>query len=141
MTNTTHRKSGGINFKKAFLIFFAALLIFTVISAIHGISTGGWERAVNFHNIAVDARASGDISAIFGLAAERAQLGPITMGDRALYGIAGLTTRITSAEFTIFHFIGTLFQITFVALVGIFIYKKVQNRRKNENDITSNSAN
>ena len=132
MTNSTHEKSGGFNFKKAFFIFFAALLVFTIISVIYGLSTGGWQQAVDFQNSAIDARSSGDISTIFGLAAERASLGSRTIGDRALFGIAGLSTRIASPEFTVFHFIGTLFQIAFVALIGTFIYTKVQKRRKNK---------
>jgi len=132
MTNTTNEKSRGFNFKKAFLIFFAALLVFTAISVIYGLSTGGWESAVSFQSSAIDARSSGDISTIFGLAAERAQLGSRTIGDRALFGIAGFTTRISSADFTIFHFIGTLFQIAFVALIGTFIYTKVQKHRKSK---------
>jgi len=55
-----------------------------------------------------------------------------TIGDRALFGIAGFGARITTAEFTIFHFIGTMFQLALVALIGTFIYTKVQNRRKSK---------
>ena len=126
MTN----KIRGFNFKKAFIIFFAALLAFTAITVIYGLSTGGWQEAMGLQNSRMEARASGDIFSIFELRAENAGRGQGTIGDRVLRGFAGLTTRITSAEFTVFNFIAMLFKITFVALIATFVYTKVQNRRK-----------
>lgn len=138
--NEAKGKVGGFNFKKAFIIFFAALLAFIAITVIHGLSTGGWQEAVELQNTRREVTLSGDLSSILEFRAERAGRGQSTIGDRVLFSLA----RVTSSDFNAFNIIGTLFQITFVALVAAFVYSKVQNRVKgkvqNEHHQNSNNA-
>ena len=143
MMNEAKGRACDFNFKRAFIIFFAALLAFIAITVIYGLLTGGWQEAVEFQNNRMDARLSGDISSMIELRLEGAGRGQSTIGDRVLRGFAGVTVRMTSAEFGVFNLITILFQITFVALVAKFVYSKAQNRVKGrvQNEHHQNSNN
>jgi len=123
---TTTEKIRGFNFKQAFLIFFAALLIFTAISVVYQLANGGWQEAIEFQNSRMELRASGDHASAREWRAERMQQGPFTVGDRVLHSAA----RFVSPDFNAFHLIGGVFHVTFVVLAAMFIYAKVQNRRQ-----------
>ena len=144
MTNETKGKVYGFNFKRAFIIFFAAFLVFTAITIIRGLSTGGWQEAVEFQNNRMEARLSGDISSVIELRLEEAGRRRGTVGDRALRSFAGFTTRMTSAEFGTFNFMNMFFRIAFLTLAAAFVYTKMQNRGKgkgrNEYQQHSNDA-
>jgi len=130
MKPTVTEKIRGFNFKRAFLIFFAALFIFTAISVVYQLSSGGWQEAQALQSYRMDLRASGDLTSAREWRAERQHHGSFTVGERVLHSAAGLTTRLSAPDFNAFHLIGGLFHISFIALAAAFIYAKVQNRRK-----------
>jgi len=131
MKTSVTENGGGFDFKKAFVIFFVALFAFLAISALYQAGSGGWERAVDFQNRRLEARSSGDISAMLGLRVSRGLNGAFTRnpGDRILYGFAGVMTRFNSTEFNVFGVFGILFRITFVVLVASWLFVRVQNRK------------
>ena len=126
-SNETNRS---FNFKKAFIVFFAALLVFIAIATIVQVANGRWEAAVNAQNSRFEARPGGDISTMLELRASRDVNRAFTRnpGDRVLYGLAGMMTRFNRAEFTAFSVFGALFRIAFVVLVISWLYTKLQNR-------------
>ena len=127
----TTEKIRSFNFKRAFIIFFAALLSFIAIATIVQVANGQWETAVNAQNSRFEARSSGDLSAMLELRASRGSNGMIARnpGDRILYGFAGMATRFNMTEFNVFTVFAILFKIVFVVLVISFVYAKVQNRK------------
>ena len=134
MKTSVTKNGGGFNFKKAFIIFFAALFAFLAISTLYQVGNGGWETAVNFQNRRFEARSSGDISTMLELRASRGFTrganGAITRnpGDRILHGFAGIMTRFNMTGFNVFAVFAILFRITFVVLVISCVYVQAQNR-------------
>ena len=128
MKTSTTEKSGRFNFKKAFIIFFAALFAFLAIPTLYQ-AANRWETAVDFQNRRFEARSSGDISTMLGLRASRGSNGAFTRnpGDRILYGFAEVVTRFKEPNF-VFGVFAILFLITFVLLVISWVFVKVQNR-------------
>ena len=130
MKTSAAEKTEGFNFKKAFVIFFAALFAFIAISTLYQAANGRWETAVNLQNRSVEARSRGDISTMLELRASRGSNGTITRnpGDRVLFGFAGMMTRFNMTEFNAFTVFAILLRITFVVLVISLVYVKAQNR-------------
>ena len=129
-TASATEKNGGFNFKKAFIIFFAALFAFLAISTLYQMGSGRWEAAVDFQNRRFEARSSGNISTMLELRASRGLNGAFTRnpGDRILFGFAGMMTRFNMTEFNMFRVFAILFRITFALLVISWVFVKVQNR-------------
>ena len=132
MKASVTEKAGGFNFKKAFIVFFAALLAFIAIATIFQAANGGWETAVNVQNSRFEARSSGDISSLLELRVSRGANGAYARnpGDRVLNGFAGLSTRMNMTEFNVFTVFSILFTLAFWVLVITWVYAKVQNRKK-----------
>ena len=119
-----------LSFKKAFIIFFAALFAFLAISTLYQAANGGWETAVNLQNRRFEARSNGDISTMLELRASKGLNRSFTRnpGDRILYGFAGAVTRFSRTEFNVFRVFGVLFRITFVVLVASWVLVRMRNR-------------
>ena len=130
MKTTATEKDGGFNFKKAFIIFFAALFAFLAISTLYQVGSGQWETAVDYQNRRFEARSSGDISTMLELSVSRGLNRAFTRnpGDRILFGFAGMMARFNMTEFNAFTVFTILFRITFVVLVISCVYVQVQNR-------------
>ena len=147
-------KIQNINFKKAFIVFFAALFVFGVVSVSYSAATGGWERAVSFQESRIQFRqgqgylAAQDAFALrsrghFGrgvlsrgnhalIEADSSVItARATMGDRILGSFAALGNRITSGDFSIFNLVGRLFMLTFNVLLAAWVYLDSQKRGKN----------
>jgi len=62
--STTSEKILNINFKKAFTIFFSALLVFGIVSVSYSAVTGGWDRAMSLEQSRIEFRqGSGNVTA------------------------------------------------------------------------------
>ena len=120
----------GFNFKKAFIVFFAALLAFIAIATIFQAANGQWETAVNAQRSRFEARTSGDMSSMLELRASRGANGAFTRnpGDRVLFALAGMITRFNMTEFNAFTAFAILFRIAFVALVVSWLCTKARSR-------------
>jgi len=119
----------GINFKKAFLVFFAALLIFSIVSAAFAAANGGWSAAVEQEQMRREARSSA-YHREYGRHHRRSsetstygrRHGQSASTNRPLQSMARTYVRATSVEFDAFNIIGGIFRIIFVVLIILWVY-------------------
>jgi len=125
----------GINFKKAFLVFFAALLIFSIVSAAFAAVNDGWSAAVEQEQTRREARSSayhGEYSRHNRTSSEartydrrtynRRGHGQSAATSRLLQSTARTYVRATTVEFDAFNIIGSIFRIIFVVLIILWVY-------------------
>jgi len=143
-------KIQNINFKKVFIIFFAAFLIFTAVSTIFAISDGQWNDAVTFEQNRLEARNESGHTRWRGRAHhDRALLSPSQAetndtltetltstpapGNRLLRSLARSYVRITATDFSVWNVFRALFHITFTALLALWVF--VDSKKHGRNTI------
>ena len=146
-------KIQNINFKKVFIIFFASLSIFSVVSVLQSVATSQWEEAVSFEQNRIETNQRitrfGRREGRFGNPNRRrsyirseidseqveadAELVPPTrsLNDRMLYGVARTYVRITSIEFSILNIFSFILRISFRILLALWVYVDSKKREQN----------
>ena len=143
---TLFEKVEGINFKKVFIGFFAALLLFAAVSTIYVAGTGQWENAVaieqnriEVRNNAESRRAGRSNQELIATDFTQSELiAPSRdLGSRVIGGFARVYARTTSTDFDIFRIFGLLFSITFVALLALWVYVFARKHKKKPKTVTT----
>jgi len=153
-------KIQNINFKKVFIVFFAAFLIFTIASVSVEVANGRWKDAVDFeqHRFETNGgRARFGDRARFGGREREGRFGHsnrrhsnieteisieqlevaderITptrgLGDSVLYRAARTYVRVTAAEFDALSILGWLLHAAFITILALWVY--VDSRKQCE---------
>jgi len=134
-----------INFKKAFLAFFAALLLFSAVSFVFAASDGGWSEAVQLEQDRLETRArvsghgdrmraghwraSTEIEA--GGAPDEAVARTRGADNHLLRGLARTYVRVTAPEFGVFDVFGLLFRAVFTLLLALWVYVDTKKHGRN----------
>jgi hypothetical protein len=139
-----------LSFKKAFIVFFAAFLVFVVAYASNVARSGRWSAALEHERSRMEimrsdatGRETGAISGRLGRLNQRFNHGFEHLqarferlnrnpDDRFLYGAARVWSRITSTEFSPFNFFGRLFKVTFSILLALWVYADSKKHGKNK---------
>ena len=138
-----------INFKKVFLLFFAAFLLFSTLSFAFAASDGGWGEAVRFEQNRLETRErmSGHEERTRGRAwraGRHDRALPLTLAapleaeanrtsdemstaargsnNHLLRGLARAYVRVTSPDFGVFDVFGHLFRVGFTLLLALWVY-------------------
>jgi len=150
-------KIQNINFKKAFITFFAVFLVFAIVSVSFEVSNGRWEDAVNFKQYRIDTnqsrarfgfgalherdrrfgRSSQNYSAISETNSEQTEVTNVSIaptrniGDRVIYSVARYYICITSSELGALSILGYFFHVVFVILLTLWVYVDSKKREHN----------
>ncbi|MCL2568968.1 MAG: hypothetical protein FWE12_06005 [Oscillospiraceae bacterium] len=147
-----------INFKKVFIVFFAAFFLFSAVSLIFAASDGGWTEAVQIERNHLEARNHVTLReghtrgwhGHSGHGAMRTNLVESALAEtngmseevvtrtrgtenRILHSVARSYVRMTSADFGIFNVFNFLFRAVFTLLLALWVY--VDSKKHDRNTI------
>ena len=133
------------NFKRAFLILFAAFLLFSAVSFAFAASGGGWSEAVQSEQNRLETRvhlrghsahhhraAHLNSAEASGTSSETITL-TRSSDNRLLGGLARTYVRVTSDDFGVFHVFHFLFRAVFTFLLALWVY--VDSKKYGRNTI------
>jgi len=153
-------KLQNINFKKVFIIFFAAFLVFTAVSFVYAASSGQWSEAVHFEQSRIEARNSSAISELgstrrhfshsnqervtlvnesdatqadTGSASDEVTVPVRAPGSRLMRSAARTYVRVTSADFGVFQMFRLLFHAVLTMLLALWVF--VDSKKHGRNTI------
>jgi len=150
-------KIENINFQKVFLLFFAALLLFSALSFAFAASDGGWTEAVQLeqHRLETRSRAVYEeqtrgghgrhfrharMASQSSVASTEAEAGGISdegvaarrgVENHLLRGVARTYVRVTLPEFGVFDVFGFLFRAVFTLLLALWVYVDSKKHGRN----------